>query len=134
MGADSPRTPGPGTPRAFLARLGALFVLRAELFSLELEEHKAALVGHMVVGLAAFAMLMVALLSGLALIALLTPPGARPLVFALLAGGSAVSGAGLLLILRRRLRNDAAPFALTLREVRKDCRTLLDPGGHDDPA
>lgn len=122
----------PGTPRSLLGRLLALILVRAELFSLEVDEHKETMIGHLLVGLIAFAALLLALMAGLLLIAVLTPVGARPLVFGLITGLSLLVGLGAALKLRRRLNRQEPPFALTLREVRKDCQTLLKTGNRND--
>ena len=132
MATTSSRNPRPGSPRSFLGRLISLILVRAELFSLEVEEHKEALIGQIVLALFAFAALFTALLSALLLIALLTPAAARPLLFGIITVVALCAGLLAVLALRRKLRRQTAPFALTLGEVRKDLQTLLGTGGSSD--
>jgi uncharacterized membrane protein YqjE len=135
MNAARSRAARPGTPRSFLGRIISLALVRAELFGIELDEYKDTLLGHLLVGVVAFAALMVALLSGLLLIAVMTPAASRPLVLGLITLCAFFIMALALLALRRRLCQRRPTFALTLREVRKDCQTLLKTGDtRDDPA
>jgi uncharacterized membrane protein YqjE len=114
----------PGSLRSLLGRVVSLVLVRAELFSVEAQEHKAALIYNLGLATAAFGALLLGLLSTVLLIAVLTPPAWRVLVLAVIALGFILLALLALWRLKNRLENQGAPFSLTLGEVQKDWDAL----------
>lgn len=117
--------PKPGSVSSILGRLASLAMVRAEMFGLELQERKEAMLANMILAFVAFGALLIALLAGLLCIAALTPPAWRAAVMGAIALLALAVAAGTLWGVRRRLQALPEPFALTLSEIRKDCDTLL---------
>ncbi|TDR73858.1 phage holin family protein [Paludibacterium purpuratum] len=121
--------PRPGTIRSLLGRFVSLALVRAELFSIEAQEQKEALLGQLMLGFLAFCALLFAMMAGLLFVVAVTPASARPWVL----GGLALSGLlGCLLLLWRlavRLQRQPPAFATTLTEIRKDCQSVFNQRG-----
>ncbi|WP_434633688.1 phage holin family protein [Chromobacterium sp. CV08] len=126
--SDSAQAPRPGTLRSFADGFASLLLTRAELLALEALELKDEIVGNLLQGMLGVTLLGSGLIAALLALWALTPPPWRIAVMAglalLLCGG----GLALLLGLRRRLRQQPAPFSTTLDEIRKDW-AALGPGG-----
>ncbi|MEN7430319.1 phage holin family protein [Chromobacterium sp. TRC.1.1.SA] len=126
--SDPAQAPRPGTLRSFAGGLASLFLTRAELLALEAQELKDEIVGNLLQGMLGLVLLGCGLIAAVLALWALTPQEWRIAVMAglalLLCGG----GIALLLGLRRRLRQQSAPFSTTLQEIRKDW-TALGPGG-----
>ncbi|ERE04705.1 phage holin family protein [Pseudogulbenkiania ferrooxidans] len=126
--SDPAQAPRPGTLRSFAGGLASLFLTRAELLALEAQELKDEIVGNLLQGMLGLVLLGCGLIAAVLALWALTPQEWRIAVMAglalLLCGG----GIALLLGLRRRLRQQSAPFSTTLEEIRKDW-TALGPGG-----
>jgi len=124
MQAASQATARPGTLRSLLGRIVALILLRAEIFSLEAQEHKTALVYNLAIATAAFSLLLLGLFAALLFIALATPTLWRTTVLGGIALTLLLLAGTILWRLKRRLECQSAPFALTLSEVQKDWDAL----------
>ena len=124
MTANSSRRPRPGSLRSLLGGFFSLLLTRLELFLLEAEEQKDALLFSLLLGGLALVMLLVGLLSALLLVLVLTPASWRPLLLGGLMLCSSGAGAALLWQLRQRARRSPSPFTDTLTEVRKDWDSL----------
>ncbi|MBX9269281.1 phage holin family protein [Chromobacterium violaceum] len=126
--SDSSQAPRPGTLRSFAGGLASLFLTRAELLALEIQELKDEIVGNLLQGMLGLVLLGCGLIAAVLALWALTPAEWRLAIMAglalLLCGG----GLALLLGLRRRLRQQPAPFSTTLEEIRKDW-TALGPDG-----
>lgn len=126
--SDPAQAPRPGTLRSFAGGLASLFLTRAELLALEAQELKDEIVGNLLQGMLGLVLLGCGLIAAVLALWALTPQEWRIAVMAglalLLCGG----GIALLLGLRKRLRQQSAPFSTTLEEIRKDW-TALGPGG-----
>jgi uncharacterized membrane protein YqjE len=125
MPAKNPTEARAGTLRSLLGRLTALIQVRAELFSLEAQEQKNALISNLLIALLAFGCLLLALIASLIFITLITPPGLRPLVLGLVALAWLLLSGSALWLLLRRMASQPQPFSLSLTEVRKDIDALL---------
>ncbi|BEV71047.1 MULTISPECIES: phage holin family protein [unclassified Paludibacterium] len=125
MTDSSPRPARAGTIRSLLDRAVSLFLVRAELFSIEAREQKEALLAQLLLAFAAFCALLLTMMAGLLLLVVLTPAAWRAWV---LAGVTLVAALSCLLLLWRlmhALQHQPPAFATTLQEVRKDCQTLF---------
>lgn len=111
---------------ADLAANGAALIgTRLELFGLEAQEARDGLLGQLALLLAAAVCLLLALLVVTLAVALyFWPTDYRFLALGLLALLYAVAGAGLVMILLKRLRGASAPFAVTVDVLRRDARSL----------
>ncbi|UTH72633.1 phage holin family protein [Chromobacterium sp. IIBBL 290-4] len=114
--------------RSFAGGVAALLFTRAELLSLEAQELKDDIVGNLLQGMLGLVLLGCGLIAAVLALWALTPAAWRLAVMAALALLLCGASAFLLLGLRRKLREQPAPFATTLEEVRKDW-TALGPGG-----
>jgi uncharacterized membrane protein YqjE len=126
--ADHTSQPRPGSLRSILGGFVSLLLTRAELFGLEAQEQKEALLYNMLAGVAALVALLVGLQALLLFIMVLSPEPWRALVLGLLALFFLAGGAIALLRMRRRLHQQPAPFSATLSEVRKDWDSLNEKG------
>ena len=126
--SDPAQAPRPGTLRSFAGGLASLFLTRAELLALEAQELKDEIVGNLLQGMLGLVLLGCGLIAAVLALWALTPQEWRIAVMASLALLLCGSGIALLLGLRRRLRQQSAPFSTTLEEIRKDW-TALGPGG-----
>ncbi|AAQ61129.1 phage holin family protein [Chromobacterium violaceum] len=126
--SDSSQAPRPGTLRSFAGGLASLFLTRAELLALEIQELKDEIVGNLLQGMLGLVLLGCGLIAAVLALWALTPAEWRLAIMAglalLLCGG----GLALLLGLRRRLRQQPAPFSTTLEEIRKDWAALGPDG------
>jgi uncharacterized membrane protein YqjE len=125
MSAPIHSAPRPGTLRSLLGRFTALVQVRAELFSLEAQEQKNALISNLLIALFAFGCLLLALIASLIFITLITPPTLRPLVLGLIALTLLLLSVAILWRLMHRMASQPQPFSLSLSEVRKDIDALL---------
>ncbi|WP_199155129.1 phage holin family protein [Chromobacterium sp. ASV23] len=126
--SDPSRQPRPGTLRSFVNGIVSLLLTRAELLSLEAQELKDDVVGNLLQGMLGLVLLGCGLIAAVLALWALTPAPWRLAVMAGLALLFCGAGAILLLGLRRKMRHQAAPFATTLEEMRKDW-AALGPGG-----
>jgi len=117
-------TSRPGTVRSVLGRISSLALVRAELFGLEAQEHKIALVNQLVIVAIAFACLLVGLMAGMLFLALAMPPAWRTTILGCLSLGFILLAGLALWQLKRRFDRQPAPFALTLTELQKDWDAL----------
>ena len=124
MSANSSRSPRPGSLRSLLGGVFSLLLTRLELFLLEAEEQKDALLFSLLLGGLALILLLVGLLSAILLVLVLTPANYRPLLLGGLMLCSIGGGLALLWQLRQRAQRSASPFTDTLTEVRKDWDSL----------
>ncbi|WP_047248755.1 phage holin family protein [Chromobacterium subtsugae] len=126
--SEPTRPPRPGTLRSFANGAAALLLTRAELMALEAQEWKDDIVGNLLQGMLGVVLLGCGLIAAVLALWALTPAEWRLAVMAGLALLLIGAGAALLLSLRRKLREQPAPFAVTLEEARKDW-AALGPGG-----
>lgn len=117
-------TPRPGSLRSLLHGAFALLMTRVELFRLEAQEQKDALVGHIVAGAGAVVLLLLGLQALLLCLVVLTPPPWRGAVLGGLALSCLLGGVLVLVWLRRRLERQPPPFATTVAELHKDWAAL----------
>lgn len=128
--SDSGSNPRPGSLHAMLQGVGALLLTRAELARIEWQEQQERLMLQILLIGMAIVLLLAALMAGLLFVTLLTPPEWRVTVIGLLALLLASTGLGLLLWVQAQAARAPRAFALTLQEIRKDCRAL---SGRDEP-
>jgi uncharacterized membrane protein YqjE len=120
MATESNHAPRPGTLRSVLGRIVSLLLVRAELLSIEAQEHKIALVNNLVIVAAAFACMLVGLMAGMLFLTLIMPPAWRVPVLGCLALGFVMLAAFALWRLKRRFDQQKSPFSQTLSELQKD--------------
>ncbi|MDN0081457.1 phage holin family protein [Crenobacter sp. SG2305] len=125
---DNAQQPRPGSLRSVLGGLVSLLLTRAELFGLEAQEQKEALLFDVLTGVAALVAFLVGLQALLLFIMVLSPEPWRALVLGLLAVVFLLGGTFALFWMRRRLHSQPAPFSVTLNEVRKDWEILNEKG------
>ncbi|MDN0075475.1 phage holin family protein [Crenobacter sp. SG2303] len=125
---DNAQQPRPGSLRSILGGLVSLLLTRAELFGLEAQEQKEALLFDVLTGVAALIAFLVGLQALLLFIMVLSPEPWRALVLGLLAVVFLLGGTFALYRMRRRLHSQPAPFSVTLNEVRKDWEILNEKG------
>ncbi|POZ63693.1 phage holin family protein [Chromobacterium alticapitis] len=126
---ETARPPRPGSLRSFAGGVASLLLTRAELASLEAQELKDEAIGNLLLGMLGLILLGCGLMALVLALWALTPAPWRLAVMAALALLFCAGGAAVMLNLRRRLREQPAPFSSTLEEVRKDW-AALGPGGN----
>ena len=114
----------PGTVRSVLGRVVSLVLVRAEILTIEAQEHKIALVRQLIWVAAASAFMLVGLMAGMLFLALVMPASVRVAVLGALALGFILLSGLSLWQLKRRFDHQPAPFQLTLSELQKDWEVL----------
>ncbi|KFN44533.1 phage holin family protein [Arenimonas oryziterrae] len=122
---DAPAKPAPGPLQRLVASLLGLLQSHLGIFSIEVEEARERLIKTLVLSILGAGAILLCLLTVALGVVLMIDPAYRLVAVIGLGAGFLILGAGCLAFVWQGMKNDPAPFAMTLDELRRDRERLL---------